>query len=75
MDKKEFCEEVEEILIELQPEKELIKKVLREVDSQYTFSAYRYKYEKGQEAYKRTIRFRKAKNLIEYLLDLLENRK
>ena len=74
MDKKEFCEEVQEILIELQPEKELIKKTLKEIDGQHTFSAYRYKYEKGQEAYKRVIRFRKAKNLIEYLLDLEDNK-
>ena len=74
MDGKEFCKEIEEILAEIRPEKVLIKKILSEIDSQYTFNAYRYHYKKGEAAYEKFIKFRKAKNLIEYLLDLEDNK-
>ena len=74
MDRKEFCQEIEEILTELRPEKDLIKKVLSDIEKQYSFSAYRYSYKKGEAAYEKVIKFRKAKNLIEYLLDLENNK-
>ena len=74
MDDKRFCEEVRRVLKEIGPEgKDILKKILKEQDGRNNHSIWRYKTRKHEEAYDRILKFRKLKNLVEYLLDLGEN--
>jgi len=73
MGEEKFCEEVREVLEELQPDKHLIKEVLEQADKDNESFAWRYKYKRGELQYKKIIKFKKVKNLIEYLLDLNDN--
>ena len=70
---EKFCEEVKEVLEELQSDKHLIKKVLDQADKHNESCAWRYKYKRGELQYEKIIKFKKVKNLIEYLLDLNDN--
>mgnify|MGYP000993829367 CR=1 FL=1 len=74
MGREEFCKEVERVLKELGPEgKTSLKKLLEKENKSNEWNSYRYHYKKGEETYERVLKFRKVKNLIEYLLKLDED--
>ena len=76
MDDKEFCKEVKNVLGEIGQEgKNILIKILNEQDRHNNHSIWRYKTQKHEEAYNKILKFRKLKNLVEYLLSLNENDK
>jgi hypothetical protein len=70
MDDEQFCKEVRRVLNEVEPDKRIFKKVLKIQEAEMEFAAYRYQYKKGEEAYKKLIKFKKVSNLICHLLEL-----
>jgi hypothetical protein len=61
MDDKQFCEEVRRVLKEIGPEgKNILRKILKEQDRHNSH---------------RILKFRRLKNLVEYLLNLGEDNK
>jgi hypothetical protein len=55
--------------------KNILRKILKEQDRHNSHSIWRYKTQKHEEAYNRILKFRRLKNLVEYLLNLGEDNK
>lgn len=74
MERNKYLKEIEKVLDQLSEHENEVKKMFSNAEGELNMQVYRYQSKKGEKTYENLLRVRKIKNLIDYLLLLVENK-